>query len=316
MKRVPLGKSGIEIAPIVFGGNVFGWTADQEQSFHLLDSCMDKGINMIDTADVYSAWAPGNRGGESERIMGEWFRQTGKRDQVVLATKVGMPLTDGSEGLSKKHIIEGAEASLRRLKTDYIDVFYAHKDDESVPFEETFSAFEQLIQQGKVRTIASSNYSADRLARALQFCKDNNLPQFIAHQPEYNLFDREGYEGPLENICKEFDLGVVTYFSLASGFLSGKYRNADDLKKSRRADFLDKYMTPRGLNILTALDDVASRYKVPAATVAIAWLQSRDTVTAPIVSATSADQLQQLCSATGLELAAADLQLLDDAGAE
>jgi len=314
MQRIPLGKSGIEIAPVVFGGNVFGWTADQPRSFQLLDACVEQGINMIDTADMYSTWADGNHGGESETIIGNWFKQSGKRDQVVLATKVGMPMPEG-KGLSKPHILASVEASLKRLQTDYIDVYYAHQDDESVPFEETFGAFQQLIESGKVRCIASSNYSAPRLRQALHFTQQNGLSSYIAHQPEYNLVDRTGYEGELEDVCTEFGLGVVTYFSLASGFLSGKYRNADDLKNAKRGAFVDKYLTPRGVRILQALDAVASQHKVAAASVALAWIIHRPSVTAPIVSATTIEQLQQLCAAANLSLSAADMQLLNEASA-
>ncbi len=316
MKRVTLGQSSIEIAPIVFGGNVFGWTADQQQSFKLLDACVEQGINMIDTADVYSAWAPGNSGGESETVIGNWLQQSGKRDQVVIATKVGMPLPSGSGGLAKQHIINSVEASLKRLQTDYIDLYYAHKDDESVAFDETFAAFLQLQDEGKVRAIASSNYSASRLQQALQFTQQNNLKGFVAHQPEYNLFDRAGYEGELEEVCQQFGLGVVTYFSLASGFLSGKYRNAEDLQQSKRADFVQKYLTPRGLAILDVLTEVAQQHQVSAATVALAWIIARPSISAPIASATSIEQLQQLCAAASLQLSAAELQQLNQASAE
>lgn len=316
MRHTPLGKSEIEIAPIVFGGNVFGWTADESRSFQLLDACVSHGINMIDTADMYSCWVPGNQGGESERIIGNWLRKTGKRDQVIIATKVGGPMPDAGKGLSKQHIINGAEAALKRLQTDYIDVFYAHMDDESVPFAETFSAFQSLLEAGKIRAIASSNYSPERLGQALQFCRENGLPEYTIHQPEYNLFDRSGYEGELENLCQEYDMGVVTYFSLASGFLSGKYRDEADLKQSQRKDFLSKYLNPRGLNILKALEQVANERQVSMAAVALAWILHRPTVTAPIVSATSTEQLQQLCAAADLSLSDADMQLLNDASAE
>ncbi|WP_221794528.1 aldo/keto reductase [Oceanobacter mangrovi] len=315
MQKQFLGRSKLQIAPVVFGGNVFGWTADQQRSFELLDACLDHGINMIDSANVYSAWAEGNQGGESETVIGNWLQKSGKRQQVIIATKVGMPLTDGSRGLGRQYIIDQTEASLERLKTDYVDVLYAHIDDPTVPFEETFAAFQQLIEAGKVRHIASSNYSAERLQAALSFSKQNNLPAFIAHQPEYNLFDRAGYEDELESVCQQNELGVVTYFSLASGFLSGKYRNAEDLKQSRRGIFLDKYMTERGLKILAALDQVSRAYNCPAATVALAWIINRPSVTAPIASATNVEQLRQIAAAADLKLAASDIQLLNDASA-
>jgi len=316
MKQRSLGKTNIKIAPVAFGSNVFGWTVDQAQSFKLLDGCVAHGINMIDTANVYSRWVEGNDGGESESIIGNWLAQSGKRQQIVLATKVGMTMGDGSTGLSRKNIIASAEASLKRLKTDYIDVYYAHKDDPETPFEETLSAFQRLIDDGKVRAIASSNYSANRLMAVLTYARDNNLPEFVAHQPEYNLFDRAGYETEVEAVCKEMGLGVVTYFSLASGFLSGKYRTREDLEQSNRgAGFLEKYLTARGLQILRALDDIAHQHRTSAAAVALAWITHRATVTAPIASATSLEQLEQLAGAASLELSDPDMRYLNDASA-
>ncbi|MFM2477918.1 aldo/keto reductase [Celerinatantimonas sp. MCCC 1A17872] len=316
MQYRKLGQSSIEIAPIVFGGNVFGWTADEQQSFKLLDALVDLGINMVDTANVYSAWAPGHVGGESESIMGRWFAKSGKRDKVVVATKVGMPMGDGSEGLKKDYIIKSAEESLKRLQTDHIDLYYAHKDDTNTPLEETLGAFETLIKDGKVGAIASSNYSAERLSEALKVAKAENLPQYIAHQPEYNLFDRAGYESALEKVCQQNELGVVTYFSLASGFLSGKYHSKADLEKSQRKDFLGKYMTPRGEQILAALAKVADAHQVPMATVALAWIMHRPSVTAPIASATSISQLEQLAQAATLSLSDEDMSALNEASNE
>jgi len=314
MQYRKLGNSNIEIAPLVFGGNVFGWTIDEKQSFTLLDAFVDHGFNMIDTANMYSAWAEGNQGGESEAIIGNWLKKSGKRDKIILGTKVGMQMGDGSKGLSKQYIIRSADESLQRLKTDYIDVYYAHQDDPDVPLEESLRAFQQLIENGKVRTIASSNYSADRLIKALDIAKSENLPQFIAHQPEYNLYDRKGYEDDLEKVCQDYELGVVTFFSLASGYLSGKYRNNDDLKQSKRGkDFIDRYMTARGAKILKALDEVAQQHSVSAATVALAWIMHRPSITAPIASATSIAQLDQLTEAVNLHLSNADMKLLNEA---
>jgi len=314
MELRKLGQSDIRIAPVAFGTNVFGWTIDEARSFELLDACVDHGINLLDTANMYSTWAPGNQGGESETIIGNWLEKSGKRDQVIIATKVGMAMGDGSQGLSRQNIIAGAEASLKRLKTDTIDVYYAHQDDPSVPMEESLAAFQSLIAAGKVRAIASSNFSPARLNAALECARANGLPAYVAHQPEYNLFDRAGYEGELETVCQAHGLGVVTYFSLASGFLSGKYRNRADLERSNRgAGFLEKYLNPRGLAILDAIDRVAHKHDTAPASVAIAWICHRPSVTAPIASATGVDQLAELAAAATLALDASDMKLLDEA---
>ncbi len=314
MNRRKLGNSAIEIAPLVFGGNVFGWTLDEKSSFNMLDGLVDMGINMIDTADVYSAWAPGNQGGESETIIGNWLKNSGKRDKIVIATKVGMQMGDGSQGLTKEHIIKSAEESLKRLNTDHIDLYYAHKDDESVPLEETLSAFEQLIKEGKVGAIASSNYSAERLEQALNVSRDNGLPRFVAHQPEFNLFDRNSYEGALETTCVKNELGVVTYFSLASGFLTGKYRTQQDVDKAKRGkEAIQKYMTERGLRIIDALDKVAIQHNVKPATVALAWIIHHPSVTAPIASATNLEQLKELTVAAQLKLSDEEIAILNQA---
>ena len=317
MKYRAFGHSGIKIAPLALGGNVFGWTIDQASSFSLLDAFVDHGLNMVDTANVYSVWADGNQGGESETIIGNWFKATGKRDKIVLASKVGMEMGDGSKGLSPDYIIQSADASLKRLQTDYIDVYYAHCDDPSVPIEDTLGAFQQLIDAGKVRSIASSNFSAARLSQALQIAKEHNLPAYIGHQPEYNLYDRAGYEAELEKVCIEFGLGVATYYSLASGFLTGKYRSQEDLGTAKRGkEAVSKYMTPRGEKILTALDEVAAAHEVPVATVALAWIAHRPTVTAPIASATSVKQLEQTAAAATLALSEQDMNKLNAASAE
>ena len=312
-----LGNSSLEIAPLAFGGNVFDWTLDEKASFAMLDGLTDIGLNMVDTADVYSAWVSGNQGGESETIIGNWLKQSGKRDRVVLATKVGMPMADGSKGLSAGNIIKSAEASLRRLQTDCIDLYYAHLDDPDVPFEESLEAFSRLIKDGKVRYIASSNFQPARLQEALSVARTHNLPQFIAHQPEYNIYDRSSYEGELEQVCNENNLGVLTYFSLANGYLSGKYRTLEDVKNSKRGeDFIKKYMTPRGERIISALTDIAEQHQVPIASVALAWIIHRPGITAPIASATSMAQLNELANAVELTLTNADMNMLDEASSK
>ncbi|WP_027184731.1 aldo/keto reductase [Desulfovibrio inopinatus] len=317
MKKRNLGNSDITMTPLAFGGNVFGWTLDETRSFAMLDAIVDHGIDMIDSANVYSAWVDGNHGGESETIIGKWLAQSGKRDRVIIGTKVGMPMGDGSKGLGKEYIIQSAEDSLKRLQTDYIDIYYAHQDDGTVPFEETLEAFTSLIKDGKVRYIASSNYSAKRLNDIMHVSKDKKLPQFIAHQPEYNLYSRSSFEGPLEDVCVQHGLGVVSYFSLASGFLSGKYRTKADLKNSNRgAAFLDKYMNDRGLRILAALDEVAQLHNAPVAAVSLAWIMKRPSLTAPIASATTIDQLKQLVLALDLTLSNDDMDQLNTASAD
>jgi len=314
MQYRKFGTSPFEIAPLVFGGNVFGWTANQRQSFELLDAFVDLGLNMIDTANCYSVWADGNVGGESETIIGEWLKASGKRDRVVIATKVGMAMGDGSKGLSKDYILRAAEASLQRLGVERIDVYYAHQDDPEVPIEESLSAFQQLIDAGKVGCIASSNYSAPRLSQALAIAKTEGLPRFVAHQPEYNLYNRSAYEGELEQVCRDNGLGVVSYFSLASGYLSGKYRNNGDLANAKRgASFVQKYMTARGEQILEALNAVAEQRRVSMAAVALAWIAHRPGLTAPIASATTIAQLEQLAVAASLSLTTAEMTRLNEA---
>jgi len=311
-----LGRSGLHVAPIAFGGNVFGWSADEKTSFALLDAFVDAGFNLVDTADVYSAWVPGNQGGESETILGRWFKHSGKRDKVVLATKVAK--WSEHPGLSADTITAAVEDSLRRLQTDVIDLYQAHEDDESTPLESTLAAFGRLIEQGKVRAIGASNYSAERLRDALKVSADYKLPRYETLQPEYNLYDRAGYEAGLEAVVREAQLGVISYYSLASGFLSGKYRSAADAAKSsaRGQSVVDKYVNPRGLRILTALDDVASTHGVSPSQVAIAWLIARPGITAPIVSATSVEQLKDVLAAANVALSAQDVQQLDAASAE
>lgn len=309
----PLGKSSLSIAPLAFGGNVFGWSADEARSFALLDAFVDAGFNLVDTADVYSAWVPGNRGGESETLIGKWFKRSGKRDRVVIATKVGKWVEQ--PGLSPANIEQAVEGSLRRLQTDCIDLYQAHADDASVPLAETLGAFGRLIEQGKVRAIGASNYSADRFADALAVAREHGLPRYETLQPQYNLADRAGYEVALEPLICQENVGVICYYALASGFLTGKYRSTADLAKSAaRGGSVKKYLDPRGLRILAALDEVAGAH--PGATpaqVALAWLMARPGITAPIASATSVDQLQELIGAAQLALAADEIAALDRA---
>ncbi|SAL20359.1 aldo/keto reductase [Caballeronia telluris] len=313
MQKRTLGTSDLQVAPLVFGGNVFGWTADERTSFSILDAFVDHGLNFVDTADVYSAWVDGHTGGESETIIGKWFRQSGKRDKIVLATKVGMLST--RPGLSAANIAAAVDESLRRLQTDYIDVYFSHLDDDKTPFDETLGAYQELIDAGKVRVIGASNYSGARLEEALKVAKDTGLPAYQVLQPEYNLVDREGYETDLEPVAAKHKIAVVTYFSLASGFLSGKYRSKDDLKNAARGSRVEKYLNDRGLKIVDALVDVAKRHGATPATVALAWVIARPSVTAPIASATSVEQLDSLAAATRLTLSADDIDMLDQASA-
>lgn len=315
MKTRTLGNSGIALAPLAFGGNVFGWTADEATSFQLLDAFVGAGFNLVDTADVYSRWAPGHTGGESETIIGRWLRKTGNRDKVILATKVGMEMGPGEKGLSRAYIARAIEQSLQRLLTDRIDLYQAHVDDPDTPLEETLGAFGDLIRQGTVRAIGASNYSADRLAEALRVSRAHGLPEYQCLQPLHNLYDRAPFEAALEPLCAKEGIGVITYFSLASGFLTGKYRSEADLSKSARGDRVKKYLTDRGRRILAALDEVAGRHRSTPARVAIAWLLARPTVTAPIASATNLDQFIDLVEATRLELDAAAVARLDEASA-
>ncbi|WP_299517664.1 aldo/keto reductase [Mucilaginibacter sp.] len=312
MKKRELGQSGIMVSPFCFGGNVFGWTVDEKQSFELLDAFIGSGLEFIDTADVYSRWVPGHKGGESETIIGNWLKKSGKRDKVIIATKVGKPM-EGMQGLSKKYITQAVEASLKRLQTDHIDLYQSHDDDKATPLEETLATYTDLIKQGKVRAIGASNYSASRFKEALQVSKDTNLASYQTLQPEYNLYDREAYEKELEPVCIENNIGVITYYSLASGFLTGKYRSEADLSKSPRGGGVKRYLNDRGLKILAALDEVAAQYKTTPATVAIAWVIARPGITAPIASATSIKQLQEITQAVHLNLDAKAIDLLTKA---
>jgi len=317
MEKRHLGDSGISIVPFVFGGNVFGWTVDEKASFELLDAFVDHGLDCIDTADVYSRWVPGNQGGESETIIGRWLKNTSKRNSVVIATKVGSSMSpnDSRKNLTKAYIIKAAEDSLRRLQTDHIDLYQSHYDDLQTPVQETLEAYAQLIKDGKVRAIGASNFGADRLQESLRVSKELGLPSYVALQPEYNLYDRESYEKELEPLCRENKLGVITYYSLASGFLSGKYRSEADLKKSKRGQGVKKYLNDRGIHILNALDEVAKNYGTTSATVALAWVINRPSVTAPIASATSVPQLKELAKAVSLNLPTEVLDQLTKASA-
>ena len=315
MKLRKLGSSSLEVAPLAFGGNVFGWTADETTSFRLLDAFVAAGFNLIDTADVYSRWAPGNQGGESETIIGKWLKRGGSREKVVIATKVGMEMGPKEVGLSKAYITKAVDRSLARLQTDYIDLYQSHKDDPETPLEETLGAFSDLIQQGKVRAIGASNYSADRLARALQVSKESGLAAYQCLQPHYNLAERALFEPELEELCVEADLGVIPYYSLAAGFLTGKYRSEVDLSKSPRGQGAKKYLNERGFGILKALDEVAARHGATPTQVALAWLAARPSITAPIASATSVEQLDDLVAGVTLELDNAAVALLDKASA-
>ena len=315
MANRTLGNSGIEVAPLAFGGNVFGWTADEARSFELLDGFTAAGFNLIDTADVYSKWVPGNTGGDSEKIIGKWLASRGNRDKVVIATKVGMELGPDKKGLSKEYIFRAVEDSLTRLQTDYIDLYQSHRDDEETPQEETLSAYAELVKQGKVRAIGASNFKATRLAEALEISEKNGFPRYETLQPEYNLYERAGFEAELEPLVLKHNIGVINYFSLASGFLTGKYRSEEDLSKSPRGQGVQKYLNERGFGILKALDEVSAKHASTPARVAIAWLIARPSVTAPIASATSLEQLTDLVESTKLTLDTGDIARLDAASA-
>jgi aryl-alcohol dehydrogenase-like predicted oxidoreductase len=313
MNKRKLGNSGLEISPLVFGGNVFGWTIDEASSFKLLDAFVAAGFNAIDTADVYSKWVPGHTGGESETILGKWLARGGNRNKVIVATKVGMEMAPDKKGLSKAYILRSAEDSLRRLQTDRIDLYQSHTDDADTPIEETLGAYAELIAQGKVRAIGASNYKADRFAQALEISKKSRLPRYESLQPLYNLYDRADFEAELEPLCLKEGIGVINYFPLASGFLSGKYRSERDIEQRPRARILKKYVNERGFKILDALDQVAKKYNATPARVSLAWLLARPSITAPIVSATSIKQLNDLIASFELKLDRASIELLNQA---
>jgi aryl-alcohol dehydrogenase-like predicted oxidoreductase len=309
------GKGELEIAQVVFGGNVFGWTADEATSMGLLDAWVDRGFNCVDTADVYSVWVPGHVGGESETLIGKWLARSGKRDKVVLLTKVGHKGMPGSEGLKKEYILREVEASLTRLQTDYVDLYQSHMDDAATPLEETLEAYAQLIDQGKVRFIGTSNYTGARLVEAMKVAEEKKLPAYRTLQPEYNLHDRQGYETELAPVAEKYELGVIPYFSLASGFLTGKYRSLEDAKGKKREARVQKYFDERGMKILKALKQVSEETGAEQASVSLAWLLAQPTITAPIASATSTKQMEALFAAVELKLTAEQMALLTDASA-
>jgi len=308
--RYELGRSGIKVAPFAFGGNVFGWTADEERSFELLDAFVDAGFNLVDTADVYSRWIEGHVGGESETIIGKWLARTGRRKDIVIATKLGMDMGEGRDGLSRKYMMEAVERSLERLQTDYIDLYQAHRDDEGVPLEETLGAFAELIEAGKVKAIGASNYTAPRLEEALRVSANRGLPRYETLQPWYNLYDRGMFEGPLADLCKRESIGVIPFFSLASGFLTGKYRTEADLEGRPRGYRVQFMMDERGFRILGALDEVAAEHDATPAQISLAWLRSHGIV-APIASATTLEQLAQLTASVNVQLSADQVRRLD-----
>lgn len=312
-----LGRSGIQVPVLTFGGNVFGWTADEATSFSLLDALLDHRLNFIDTADMYSTWVAGHHGGESETVIGNWLKKSGKREQVIIATKVGKPMGEGKQGLAPRYIQQAVEDSLRRLQTDYIDLYQSHDDDRDTPLAETLAAFDTLIKAGKVRAIGASNYQADRLEEALKVSEQHGLARYETLQPEYNLYARAGYETALESVAQRHGLGVINFFALASGFLTGKYRSEQDMGKSQRGDtVVARYLNPRGFRILATLDRVAAKHQATPAQVSLVWLLARPSITAPIVSATSLKQLDEVVGAIQLRLEVEDINRLNEASAE
>lgn len=313
MERRALGQSGIQIAPLILGSNVFGWTVGEPAAFGVLDAFVASGFNCIDTADSYSTWVPGNRGGESETIIGKWIKARGNRSKVVIATKVGSQMGPGKKGLSKSYILRAAEDSLRRLQTDYIDLYQTHRDDPETPVEETLQAYDLLAKGGKVRVIGASNMSTERLSASLGASKSTGYPRYQSMQPHYNLCERAGFEKELGPFCLAENIAVIPYFPLAAGFLTGKYRSEQDLSKSARGAGLRKYLNERGFRILAALDEVAGRQMAPPAAIALAWLLARPGITAPIVSATSTRQWEELARAPGIRLDTSAMEILDSA---
>lgn len=310
MKTKQLGATSLQIPPIIFGGNVFGWTLNEKDSFDLLDQVLNKGLYMIDTADSYSHWAPGNKGGESETIIGKWMKARGNRNQIILATKVGS--NPGKEGrnVSKKYILKAAEDSLKRLQTDHMDLYFTHWDNETTPVEETLEAYQQLIKEGKVRYIGASNLSPVRVKESLAAAEEHNLPKYSVLQPEYSLMEREKFEESYWEIAKEYDLGVTSYFSLASGFLTGKYRKEEDIKGDRE-DIVKKYFNSKGLRVLDQLDAISKTHGVSNAAVALAWIMSRPGITAPIASATKSSHLKAFEEAIELKLSGEEMENLN-----
>ena len=315
MQLRTLGRSSLRVSPLCLGGNVFGWTADEAASFAVLDASVNAGLNFIDTADSYSRWVPGHRGGESETIIGNWLKHGAKRESVVIATKVGMELAPDRKGLSAAHITRSAEESLRRLQTDYIDLYFSHCDDASVPMEETLDAYQKLIAQGKVRAIGASNYTGARLKEAIEISEKKKLARYECLQPNYSLVERSAFESDLLPVVKQYGIGVIPYFSLAAGFLTGKYRSKQDAEGKERSKMVEKYLNDRGFAVLKALDAVAAELHSTQARVALAWLIAKPGITAPIASATSLDQLKDLVEATQLKLPPEAIAKLDAASA-
>lgn len=313
MQKRRLGRTDLSIAPLVLGGNVFGWTADEKTSFDLLDRFVGAGLNAVDTADAYSRWVPGHKGGESETIIGKWMKDRGNRDKVVVVTKVGSDMGQGHKDLSAAYIEKAVDASLKRLQTEVIDLYLSHWPDPATPYEETLGAYEKLLAKGKVRHVGCSNLDAGQLRAALDVASLRSLPRYEVLQPEYNLYDRSSFDGPLRDLCVAEDIGVITYFSLAKGFLSGKYRTEEDLGQSERGEDVGSYLNARGMRILAALDAVSSRHSAKQAEVALAWVIARPGVTAPIASATKPDQMDSLIRAVSLKLTADDMAELDKA---
>jgi aryl-alcohol dehydrogenase-like predicted oxidoreductase len=315
MEKRTIGNSGLKVAPLCLGGNVLGWTADEPTSFKIMDAFMEAGFNFIDTADVYSKWAPGHQGGESETVLGHWMKQRGNRKEVVVATKVGSEMAPDKKGLSKAYILQAVEDSLKRLQTDYIDLYQSHIDDTTVQLEETLETYSLLVKQGKVRAVGASNYTAERLGEALAVSRQKGYPAYQCLQPQYNLCERPGYETTLEPFCQKENLGVITYYSLAAGFLTGKYRSEADLSKSPRGRVVKKYLNDRGFRILEALDQVSRNLHSTPGRVALAWVAARPSVTAPIASATSLEQLNDLTEGMKLKLDFTAMDLLNRASA-
>jgi len=315
MQKRRLGNTSLEIAPLVFGGNVFGWTADEPTSFAMLDRFFEAGLNAIDTADVYSRWVPGNSGGESETIIGNWMKSRGSRDSVVVVTKVGSDMGQGHRDLSARWIEQAVEHSLRRLQTDAIDLYLSHWPDERTSYEETLRAYDVLLSKGKVRFVGVSNVDARQLSAALSISARKDLPRYQVLQPEYNLYDRSSFEGPLRDLCIAENIGVITYYSLASGFLTGKYRSEADLSKSPRGGGIREYLNDRGARILAAVDSVAAARGAAPAEVALAWVMAQPGVTAPIASATSVEQVESLIRSVSLSLSKEEIAALTEASA-
>ena len=314
MEKRKLGNSDLFVSPITFGGNVFGWTIDETKSFEILDHFTEAGFNFIDTADVYSRWKPGNQGGESEEIIGNWMKARNNRNEIILTTKVGSDMGSG-KSLKKDYILKAVEDSLKRLKTDYIDLYLSHFDDEATPVQETLEAYDQLVRAGKVRWVGASNFSPERLKESLEVSKKNSLPIYQTYQPEYNLYNREDYEKNFEQICLDHNLGVTNYYALASGFLTGKYRSEADLNKSQRGGGIKNFLNDRGFKIIKALDEVSEQYNSSPASIALAWLIARPSITAPIASVTNLEQLKDLTNAASIKLNTEDIAILDEASA-